>query len=166
MYFGKKTTFTFGPNHKIKDVLPHQKHTDISINTKEDLEQIVDEPCLKACTDLFEKNIETVDSGCNGVDSSNIAYIVIKYDTLDETNKKIADTLVDNVSVFFEKRNPLSMRSLYSKIRIVMPTTPEETIFMVEKKLAAITQKFKKQERIEQQIDFSELITTQQKTYE
>ena len=162
----KQPTFTFGSKHKIKDVLPHQNSTDIEIANKDELKKIIDEPCLKACEHLFEKNIQTVDSGCNAVDSPNSAYIVIRYDTLDEKNKKIADKLVDNISVFFEKRNGINIRQLYDKLRIEIPTTPETTVSIVEQQLMAIVKNFISQKRIIKRLDLSELIAYQQKMYE
>ena len=164
--FGKKTpSFIFG-NQKIKDVKAHCYNSFIVIDTKEKLKQYVDTPCLKACEDLFDKNIETLDSGCNGENCSSCAYIVINYDGLDEKNKQTADGLVNHKTVFFYKRDPLDARQLSNTIEIIVPTSPEETIDMVEKKLKPIVQNFQPQKKIKRNFDYSELIAYQQKSYD
>ena len=163
---GKKThTFTFG-NQKIKEVKAHCYNSFIVIDTKKKLKQYVDTPCLKACEELFDKNIETLDSGCNGENCSSCAYIVINYDGLDEKNKQTADGLVNHKTVFFYEREPLNMRQLSNTIEIKVPTSPEETIDMVEKKLKLIVQNFQPQKKIKRNFDYSEFFAYQQKLCE
>ena len=85
--FGEnKKKFSILSLKKIKDVKAFYQGTNIPIKTREDLKEIGEEPCLKACQDLFDKNVQTLDSGCNGENCSDCAYIVINYDTLDEKN--------------------------------------------------------------------------------
>lgn len=65
-----------------------------SIITRDALPKCIDEPCLPACVDLYDKNVRTVTS------SGNIPYalkrpdrgmfIHIDYDSLSDDNKKIA----------------------------------------------------------------------------
>jgi len=154
--FGQKKTLLTSDNvKKIKDVLPIREHTDIKITHKDDLPKIVEEPCLKACQQLFEKNIQTVDSGCNGENCANRAYITINYDTLSEKNKEIADTLAKNSVISFIPKDENCIRNYYNKIEIEIPTTPEETVGLVENKLLAITQHFEQQQKIEKTMDLS-----------
>ena len=135
MRFGKKYKFLFGTKkaqmrtisfvtkRKIKDVQPIRNATNIGIKNKEDLKNIVEEPCLKACQDLFEKNIETVDSGCNNENSSNLAYIIIKYDSMNAKNKEIADSLINNRDIqLFKKNIPDGM--YFNLLKISTLTTP------------------------------------------
>jgi hypothetical protein len=51
-------------------------------------------PCLAACEQLFDKNILTYWSSSNK-ESPNKAEILIRYESLDEKNKKIARDLSD-----------------------------------------------------------------------
>ena len=153
----KKPLSTIGGAKKIKDVLPIRNHTDIKIKNKEDLQEIVEEPCLKACQQLFEKNIQTVDSGCNSENCNNRAYITINYDTLGKQNKSIADNLIKDGVITFIPKNNDCIRNYYNKIEIEIPTTPEETVKLVENKLLAITGHFEQQQKIEKTIDLSVL---------
>ncbi len=86
----KKAPFIIKPKRKIRDVPAFHQGTSIPIRIKEDLKDIVEEPCLKACQYLFEKNIETIDSGCNEENCADCAYIIINYDTMDTQNQLIA----------------------------------------------------------------------------
>ncbi|MBO6281728.1 MAG: hypothetical protein J6N49_04255 [Alphaproteobacteria bacterium] len=155
----RKALFTIGNVKKIKDVLPIREHTDIKVSNKEDLREIVEEPCLKACQQLFEKNIQTVDSGCNSENCANRAYITINYDTLNKKNKEIADNLVRNGIINFIPKDENCIRNYYNKIEIEIPTNPEATVKSVENKLLAITGHFEQQQKIEKTTDLSILRT-------
>lgn len=151
----KKTLVTIGNVKRIKDVLPIREHTDIKVSNKEDLQEIVEEPCLEACRQLFEKNIQTVDSGCNGENCANRAYITINYDSLNKKNKEIADNLVKSGIINFIPKNEACIRNYYNKIEIEIPTNPEEPVKSVENKLLAITKHFGHQHKIEKTMDLS-----------
>ena len=86
----KRSAITISGLKKIKDIKAFHQGTHVPIKSREDLKEVVELPCLKACQELFDKNVETIDSGCNGENCPNCAYIVINYDTLDECNQKIA----------------------------------------------------------------------------
>lgn len=160
--FGKKRVpFTFGDGPKIKDVPAIKFGTNININSKEDLEKIVELPCLKACEYLFENNIQTTESGCNGENCSDKAYIEINYETLDDINKIIADSLINENLAIFIKKDKNSIRQFYDLIRIVVPTTPEETTTMVERKLLSIVTRFVAQEKIIIEPDLSAIFEQQ-----
>jgi len=154
----KKPAFTIKPSKKIKDVPAFHQGTNIPVNTKDDLKGIVEEPCLKACQMLFDKNIETIDSGCNGENCPDCAYIVINYDTLDAHNKQIADNMVNNKTVKFFPKSDVCIRNYFNQIFINIPASPEETVSSVEKRLLNITQNFVPQRRIVKKIDPAEIL--------
>ena len=63
------------------------------VESKADLAKIVEEPCLAVCEDLYDKNILTYWSSANK-NSPDRAYVLIRYESLDDNNKKIADDLI------------------------------------------------------------------------
>lgn len=154
----KKPPFTIKAPKRVKDVPAFHQGTHIPIKTKEDLKEIVEEPCLKACQQLFEKNIETIDSGCNGENCSDCAYIIINYDTLDEKNKRIADNMVQKGTVEFLPKSDICVRNYFNQIFIKVPTSPEELVSRVEAKLQNVIQDFVPQRRIIKRIDPKEIL--------
>ena len=154
----KKVSITIPGLKKIKDIPAMHQGTNIPINSREDLKEIVELPCLKACQDLFDKNIETLDSGCNGENCPNCAYIVINYDTLDEHNKTMADEMVKKGIIKFHPKSDVCIRNYFNHIFIQVPTTPEETVASVEKKLSKITQFFVPQQKIIKKMDPQEIL--------
>ena len=168
----RKVSFKIGEKHplfkfgkQIKDVEPIREHTNIVVKTKEDLKGIVEEPCLKACESLFEKNIETVDSGCNGENSFHRAYITINYDTLSEKNKQIADDLVKQGKMQFYPKGD-NLRNYFNQVEVEILTKPEDFVANVEKKLLAVVSCFERQDKIEYKRDFSAAFMQQMKQYE
>lgn len=155
---GKKNSLTIKPSKKIKDVPAFHQGTSIPVRTRDDLKEIVEEPCLKACQQLFDKNIETMDSGCNGENCSDCAYIIINYDTLDAHNKQIADNLVGQKRAEFFPKSDVCVRNYFNQIFIKVPASPEETVKSVEQKLLSITQSFVPQRRIVKKMDPAEII--------
>jgi len=153
-----KPTFTIRPSKKIKDVPAIRQGTNIPVKTRNDLKEIVEEPCLKACQHLFDKNIETLDSGCNGENCSHCAYIVINYDTLDTQNQQIADNLINGNSVTFIPKSDVCIRNYFNQIFIKIPTSPEENVCLVEQKLLNITQHFMPQRKIVKKMDPAQII--------
>lgn len=149
----KRSAITISGLKKIKDIPAFHQGTHVPIKTREDLKEVVELPCLKACQELFDKNVETIDSGCNGENCSNCAYIVINYDTLDERNQKIADDMVKNGIVQFHPKSDVCTRNYFNHIFISVPTSAEETVASVEKKLSKITQFFVEQEKIVKKMD-------------
>ena len=154
----KKPNFTIKTAKKVKDIPAFHQGTNIPINTRDDLKDIVEEPCLKACQELYDKNIETLDSGCNGENCSNCAYIIINYDTLDENNKQIADSMVNQNTVKFLPKSDVCIRNYFNQIFIKVPTSPEELVSSVEKKMLNIIQGFVPQRRIIKKMDPAEII--------
>lgn len=64
------------------------------LNNKNDLVNFVEEPCLAACEDLYDKNILTYWSSSNK-DSPDFSFILVRYDFLDATNQSIANRLIE-----------------------------------------------------------------------
>lgn len=162
----KKPPFTIQGLKKIKDVPAFHQGTYIPINTRDDLKEIVEEPCLKACQELFDKNIQTVDSGCNGENCSDCAYIIINYDTLDEQNKRIADDMVNRKIAVFHPKSDVCTRNYFNHIFIQVPTSPEETVASVERKLSNITQSFVPQRKIVKRMDPQEILAMHRRAME
>lgn len=154
----KKPAFTIKPVKKIKDVPAFHQGTDIPIQTRDDLKEIVEEPCLKACQNLFDMNIRTLDSGCNGENCSDCAYIIINYDTLDTRNKQIADNMVRQNTVEFIPKSDVCIRNYFNQIFIKVPASPEESVRSVEQKLLNITQQFVPQRKIVKTMNPAEII--------
>lgn len=152
MYFGHKK-FTFGkPDKQIKDVMQHENATGIGIIKKSDLKDIIDEPCLRACEELFDKNIRTIDSGCSQ-ECPNYAYIVIAYDSLDWKNKMLAQKMIaDKKAKFEDVTKDNYIRTPERTLEIGFQTSPDDLVFDVSKKLCSMIAKFKKQEKV---IEFS-----------
>lgn len=159
----KRPAFKFG--RQVKDVEPIREHTNIAVKKKEDLKTIVEEPCLKACEELFEKNIETVDSGCNGENSACRAYITINYDTLSKVNQKIADHLVQEGKMQFYPKGD-SLRNYFNQVEVEIPTKANDFVVNVEKKLLAVVSCFERQDKIEHKKDFSAVFMQQMKQHE
>ena len=66
-----------------------------SVNCRQDLAKFVEEPCLAACEDLYDKNILTYWSSANQR-SPNYSFILVRYKFLDANNKSTVDALVKN----------------------------------------------------------------------
>ncbi|MBQ8676963.1 MAG: hypothetical protein IJ529_00665 [Alphaproteobacteria bacterium] len=96
-----------------------------------------------------------MDSGCNGENCSNRAYITINYDTLSDKNKEIADNLVKDGVIRFIPKDGNCIRNLYNKVEIEIPTNPQEAVKLVENKLLAIAGRFERQQKIEKTMDLS-----------
>ncbi len=62
------------------------------VRSREELETLVELPCLEACFSLYDKNVFTYWSSANK--DCNIAEIDILYNFLDSKNRAYADALV------------------------------------------------------------------------
>jgi len=63
------------------------------MKTKSDLAKFIEAPCLPVCEELYDKNILTFWSSGNK-EHPNEAFVLIRYEFLDNTNKQIAKKLV------------------------------------------------------------------------
>lgn len=149
MYFGNRK-ITFGKSAKrIKDVEPkNYGSTGARIIKKEELKDIIDEPCLRVCEELFEKNIRTIDSGCSKLCPTE-AYVVIAYDSLDWKNQIVAHGLIMKKLASFYKGDG-SSRAMEDTLRLSIPTTPEDFVSDVSAKLSGVSKVFKPQEKMKE----------------
>ena len=149
----KKLPFTITPARKVKDVPAFHQGTNITVKVRDDLKDVVEEPCLKACQQLFDKNIETMDSGCNGENCSDRAYIVINYDTLDVNNKRVADDMVKHNTARFLPKSDESIRHYFNQLYVQISVTPEDYVRSVEQRLSNVLQGFVPQQKITKKMD-------------
>ena len=159
----KKAPFIIKPKRKIKDVPAFHQGTSIPITTKEDLKDIVEEPCLKACQHLFEKNIETMDSGCNGENCADCAYIIINYDTMDTQNQLITQRMIHQGRAKFFPKSDVCVRNYFNQIFIKIPTSPEDYVSNVSEKLCHMVQDFVPQRKIVKKMDPAQIIAMHQR---
>lgn len=133
---------------KIKDVAQHHNGINISIVKKEDLKQIIDEPCLRACEELFDKNIRTIDSG-SSQECPHYAYIVIAYDSLNDGNKVLAHKMIsDGKASFIQATDENVFRVPESMLEIAVQTNPDDFVDVISAKLCNAIGGFAKQERV------------------
>lgn len=159
----KKPPFTIKPKRKIRDVVAFYQGTSLPIRTKEDLKDIVEEPCLKACQYLFEKNIETMDSGCNGENCADCAYIIINYDTMDTQNQLIAQRMVHQGKAKFFPKSDVCVRNYFNQVFIKIPTSPDEYVSDVSEKLYHAVENFVPQRKIVKKMDPAKIIAMHQR---
>lgn len=81
------------PVKRLRDVEQIFLVGNTQVESKADLAKIVEEPCLAVCEDLYDKNILTYWSSANK-NAPDRAYVLIRYESLDDNNKKIADDLI------------------------------------------------------------------------
>ena len=79
---------------RIRDVKCIFEAGNTEIKTKSDLPKIIEEPCLAVCEDLYDKNILTYWSSSNQ-DNPDKSFVLIRYESLDDKNKAIADKLLE-----------------------------------------------------------------------
>lgn len=133
---------------KIKDVAQHHNGINIKIDKKEDLKQIIDEPCLRVCEELFDKNIRTIDSGCSQ-ECPDFAYVVIAYDSLNDKNKILANKLIKEKKAVLEEMTEYNyIRVPENSLTIGFKTSPNDSVGDVSKKLSLMCGFFVKQEKV------------------
>ena len=149
MNFEKKT-FSFGKSKKqIKDVEPlDYSGIGFTVEKKEDLISFIDEPCLRACEELFDKKIRTVDSGCSKV-APERAYVTIAYDSLDWKNKMLAHKMIsDGKALLIQATDENVFRVPESMLEIAVQTNPDDFVDVVSARLCDAIGAFAKQERM------------------
>ena len=113
------------------------------INSKADLNKFVEKPCLAVCEQLYDKNILTCRSSSNK-ESPYKAEVRIRYESLDEENKKIADDL--------SARGILSIGSPYNSrnnseeygpaVILCIKTNPDMAVNDISEQLCKIAMNF------------------------
>ena len=119
------------------------------VESKADLAKIAEEPCLAVCEDLYDKNILTYWSSANK-NAPDKAYVLIRYESLDDNNKKIADDLIaqgvlsDAPKYNFDSYNTAQEygKSLYLGI----DTNPDMEVAEISERLCKIAAAFAPQD--------------------
>ena len=140
---------------KIKDVLAKQIcGTGHPIRSIQDVVYYAELPLLFPCIDLFRKNIITKSNDTGGcyddyvADESQefVTNLIVDYDSLDETNRVVADALVESghAHFFYNECAGHLMRELV----IEVPCKRNETVYQVTKRMLELVSKFQKQDMI------------------
>ena len=110
----------------------------VEIKNRDELFEVVELPCQEACFDLYDKNIKTVMSSANFYDQ--MAYIDVDYNTLDEYNQKVANSLIElgYATMWGDEKN--------KALHIIIPITQDSKVEDVSKKLLNLTSYFKEQD--------------------
>ncbi len=115
----------------------------IQIESKADLAKIVELPCLALCEALYDKNILTCWSSSNKT-APRKSYVLVRYESLDDTNKKIADDLISkgilNDKTQFESGN--SAKEYGKSLYIGFDTNPDMLVSDISKKLCEMASAF------------------------
>ena len=115
--------------------MPIEESRGALITKKEQLTELVEAPLLKACEELYDKNIRTLSASANRKDLAfENAGIWIDFDTLSEGNKDIGRSLGN---IHFEDGS--------NELKIKIPVTEDTTSAEVEDYANQIAHKFKKQ---------------------
>lgn len=125
---------------KISEVVPICKDVGF-ITERSQILELVEEPCLPACLELYDKNIFTTSSSANG--NTNIAEIVIAYDYLSDENKSVIESLRLEGCARGEKGN--SGRD-DDDVELVVPINESSTVLNVQKSFLDIVNNFKNQD--------------------
>lgn len=118
----------------------------VIIKNREDLRKIIEEPCLPACLTLYDKNIRTVNSSANKSEIGGKAYIGINYDSLDENNKEILNSLIKTGII-----EPLNLSNDPNQrggrdFMIKVPVYENDTVGIVSDRFMQIISNFEQQD--------------------
>lgn len=107
----------------------------LTLNSREDLVRLVEAPLLEACQLFYDKGIETWMSSANKKDIVvGEVHIIIRYDSLSDQNKKIAE----------QSEQPFSyLNREYTKI--TMPVTESTTAQQISKHMVEVASRFESQ---------------------
>lgn len=137
--FNKKVADTL----KLSDVEKIFLAGNTQINSKADLTKIVEKPCLAVCEQLYDKNILTYWSSANK-ESPHKAEVIIRYESLDEKNKKIANDLsargIISIGSYLDSRNTSEEYGPAVILRI--ETNPNMTVNEISEQLCNIAMHF------------------------
>lgn len=137
------------PVKRLRDVEKIFLAGNTQIEKKADLANIVEEPCLAVCEDLYDKNILTYWSSANK-DAPNRAYVLIRYESLDDNNKKIADDMIARGVLNDESRyqfDSFNAAPEYGKaLYLGIDTNPDMPVAEISKKLCNIAAEFAPQD--------------------
>lgn len=148
---------------KIKDVLARQIcRTSGSIYSERDVIYYCEAPLVYAGLDLFAKNIFTTSNDTIGCYDDNLhdtnksaVCLTIDYNSLDEANKIVADTLVDNGNAkYSDKYDDVANRELF----VAVPCSSTDSIFEVNQRLMDLISKFHKQDMLYGQLSLDAIV--------
>ena len=113
------------------------------IESKSDLAKIVEEPCLAVCEDLYDKNILTYWSSANKT-APERAYVLIRYESLDDHNKKIADDLLAKgiLTDNYQMESANSADEYGKALYLGIETNPDMPVQEISDKLCQIASEF------------------------
>ena len=113
------------------------------VNTKSDLAKFVEAPCLPVCEELYDKNILTCWSSANKYNPKE-AFVVIRYEFLDDANKQIAKKLATNGIIkqcYLESYN--SSQNQYGlELKLSVPTNLDMPVDEISDKLKNLSANF------------------------
>ena len=131
----------------LRDVEKFSLAGNTQVNYKADLAKIIEIPCLAACELLYDKNILTYWSSSNR-DSPDKAEILIRFESLDEKNKKIANELSNSgivlIGPYHDSWNTAEEYGPAVILRI--ETNPNMTVNEISDQLCDITNNFVQQD--------------------
>src|SRR3989344_7459093 len=79
---------------RIAEVKPVQESRNMIVRTRDQLRELVEFPLLRACEELYDKNIRTLSTSANEQDIKyQNAHIIIDFGSLSEENKEIGKQL-------------------------------------------------------------------------
>jgi len=105
------------------------------IMRKDQIKDLVEQPLLRACEDLWDKNVRTLSTSANKKDiEMGEAYIIIDFDSLSNENRKAAQQYTEPIDYD-------GMKTVKIKIPVSESTTPDA----ISKKAEEIASTFKKQ---------------------
>ena len=113
------------------------------VKKREFLKEIIDEPCLKACEILYDKNIQTVNSSANKTNIGNSANVTINFDTLNSKNKSIARELAQRGIIKLNEEDEFEGETAFE---INVPIKDDMDGSIVSEKLAMIASLFAEQD--------------------
>lgn len=114
---------------------PIEESRSALIKSKEEIKKFVEQPLLKACEVLYDKNIKTLASSANKKDIEiGEAYIIIDYDSLSDNNKEIAKGFA----------SPIEYDGI-NAVKIIIPIDENMFIQRIEKEAIETADAFEKQ---------------------
>ncbi len=125
----------------LRDVEPIQS-AGAMIKRREEIKNYVEVPLLKACEELYDKNIETNASDANyrSIERRQVG-LGINYDSLSDENKAIADQLIDEGIATTSE----DMLDQQTALNVYMSVTEQTTVKEIEDYYQAIVDRFRKQ---------------------
>lgn len=144
-------------NKPIKEVKQIAK-TYTTIVRVDDLEEIIEEPCLEACKDFYEKNLITIQSSANSGETT--AWIIVDITTMSDENKAIVENLLGEEEKSETMINNRKVEFCISKSNFVInvPMIEKDTVGSVSEILTNISNRFKYQDILAHRTTFENLV--------